>query len=64
MNENLKTNLPFNKKFETEIDGAISSPYCQQMGSQGMYATDKKWIGAANTPAAYIAKLNLLKEKP
>ena len=60
LNENLKTNLPFNKKFETEIDGAISSPYwLTQMGSQGMYATDKKkWIGAANTPAAYIAKLN------
>ena len=43
LNENLKTNLPFNKKFETEIDGAISSPYwLTQMGSQGMYATDKK----------------------
>ncbi len=60
LNENLKTNLPFNKKFETEIDGAISSPYwLTHMGSQGMYATDKKkWIGEANTPAAYIAKLN------
>ena len=61
LNENLKTNLPFNKKFETEIDGAISSPYwLTQMASQGMYTTDKKkWIGAAKTPAAYIAKLNL-----
>jgi len=64
LNENLKTNLPFNKKFETEIDGTISSPYwLTQKGSQGMYVTDKKkWIGEANTPVAYIAKLNLLIE--
>ena len=51
LNENLKTNLPFNKKFETEIDGAISSP----TGSH-------KWLAKECIPQ--IKKNGLERQKP
>jgi LmbE family N-acetylglucosaminyl deacetylase len=60
LNKRLKTNQLFNKSFETKVSGSISSPYWLiQKGSQGMYTTDKtEWIGAAKSPAAYLAELN------
>ena len=60
INKRLNTNQLFNKSFKTKVSGSISSPYWLiQKGSQGMYTTDKKeWIGAAKSPAAYIAELN------
>ena len=60
LNNRLKTNQLFNKSFETKVSGTISSPYWLiQKGSQGMYTTDKtEWIGAAKSPAAYLAELS------
>ena len=64
LNFSLKTNRLFNKSFDTKTSGAISSPYwLTQKGTQGMYITDKKeWIGRAETPPAYKAKISLMIE--
>ena len=61
LNQTLKTNQLFSKSFDTKVKGAISSPYwLTQKGNQGMYITDKtEWIGAAKSPAAYQATLDL-----
>jgi LmbE family N-acetylglucosaminyl deacetylase len=61
LNQTLKTNQLFSKSFDTKVKGAISSPYwLTQKGNQGMYITNKTaWIGAAKSPAAYQATLDL-----
>ncbi len=60
LNQILETNRLFSKSFNTKVNGTISSPFwLTQKGSQGMYTSNhKQWIGAAKTPAAYLAEIN------
>lgn len=64
LNEPLQTNILLSKSFDTEVKGSISSPYwLLQKGSQGMYTThQKKWMGMAKTPPAYLAEITFLIE--
>ncbi len=61
LHQTLNTNQLFIKRFDTKVKGAISSPYwLSQKGSQGMYISNKTGsIGAAKSPAAYQATLDL-----
>jgi hypothetical protein len=57
LNKTLGQNQLFSKNIDTDITGAISSPYwLLESGTPGMYPTkNKDWIGKANTPNPYVA---------